>query len=286
MNKEKEKPETAVVATAPDTIPMATVRAQLHGDWKGVSDADKVRHAVAICKALDIPTPLNPFKFITMNGKDVLYATKEAAELLAERNKISVNILNKYLDREQNLYVVEVRAAMPNGRTFDNLAAMSVAGKVGDIRANIMMKTVSKAIRRVVFSAVGLSVLDDDDIESMKNGAMYASPPPIQPPPIVMQTLIGGHGVGKSDIEEVEKQQEMINEVIDLRAQLINTLLSCGKFKKPAEAKAWVKEQTDGKPLELLDANDCMELLSKLEEREPGEDDVEPELPLDGKNGE
>jgi len=259
----KEKTEVQKVPT--DTLPMSTVNAQLHNDWKGVSDSDKVKYSLAICKTLNIPTPMNPFKFISMNGKEVLYATKEAAELLAERNKISVTITNKYVERDSNLYVVEVRASMPGGRTFDNLAALSLAGKTGDIRANLMMKCVSKAIRRLVFSAVGLSVLDEDDLEAIRRNGSPSSEthPPAQVtlPPIVVH----------------QGDPETLSESISARSALIREL--CGGkgspfFKNPANAKDWILE-TISKPLELLTPDDCQDVMAHLYANEEEEAEVE-----------
>jgi hypothetical protein len=252
-------------------IPAAAVRAQLHNDWAKVSDEDKLKYAVGVCRSLDIPTPLNPFKFIDLsrqkNGsKIVFYATKEAAELIAERNKISVNVTNKYLDRDQNLYIVEVRASMKDGRTFDNLAAMSVAGCSGQDRANMIMKTVSKAIRRVVFSAVGLSVMDDEDVKAVGDMA-YPTPPPIANKALTQQVI---ESQGQPVTPETK---ELADETIGLRADLMSRLMN-GKFKKGKTSDrvknvtAWIAENSHGQSLDLMSATDCVELLAILDKEE------------------
>ncbi len=281
----KTKQETTAMAETPVAIPHAAVQAQLTNNWRGISDADKVKYALAICKSLDIPTPLNPFKFIDLskakNGsKVVLYATKEAAELLAERNKLSVNISNKYFDRDANLYVVEVRVSTRDGRTIDNLAAISMAGASGEERCNRMMKCVSKAVRRGVFSAVGLSVVDDDEKQYIEHGpSMYATPPAI-PPSHIAPVPEGG-------VQLSPEAQEIATEAVAARAELITTL--CGKDgmfgpKRIKDAKEWIAEVAS-KPYEMLTPDDCQEVLghhdailaSPPEEsmREPGEDEDE-----------
>jgi hypothetical protein len=258
MTKAKTR---AIAKTEPSGVPAAAVRAQLHNDWSKVTEDDKLKYAISICKALDIPTPLNPFKFINMKGKTVLYATKEAAELIAERNKISVNVVNKYLDKEQNIYVVEVRALMPHGRTFDNFAALSVSGLTGEARANAMMKTMSKAIRRVVFAAVGLSVMDETDLPT--NGGNYApSPTPVAEAPTATEVNLSNP------------------ETIAARGALFQRLTAKGgRFHKniPA-ARKWIEENNNGDGIEKCSPDDCQELNAILDREE--EEEKAPELPL------
>ena len=259
---------TPIARTDTTGVPAAAVRAQLHSDWSKVTEDDKLRYAISICKALDIPTPLNPFKFINMKGKTVLYATKEAAELIAERNKISVNVVNKYLDKEQNIYVVEVRALMPHGRTFDNFAALSVAGLSGEARANAMMKTMSKAIRRVVFAAVGLSVMDEAELASSNDGGYAPSPEPETQP----------------ETEEPMKDPETLNA----RGMLFKRLTAKGGLfhKNIPGARAWIEENNAGGGIENCSADDCQELealLDRTEDVGDFEPKAEPELPLSGR---
>lgn len=275
-------------------IPAAAFRAQLHNDWSGVSDEDKIRFASSVCRSLSIPTPLNPFKFIPMKGgKVTFYAGKEAAELLAERNKISVEVKNKYFDQAQNIYVVECRAQAPDvtyfkngkperivhGRHFDNFAAISMAGKTGDDRANAMMKCMSKAIRRTVFSAVGLSIMDEDVAEYQNGGTArsYPVPPEVPMPSMVGEVLANGAAA-------TEEERDMAEETIEARTDLFQRAVQIAKLtgeKNPAKgAKAWI-EATGGKPLELLSADDCQELLAELEELEQHMDERQAPLPLD-----
>lgn len=263
----------AIAKTEPvSVVPAAAVKAQLHNDWSKVSEDDKLKCVLAMCKVLNIPTPMNPFRFIDMKGKTVLYATKECAELIAERNKISVNVVNKYLDKEQNIYVVEVRALMPQGRTFDNFAALSVAGLSGEARANAMMKCISKAIRRVVFASVGLSAMDETDIP--QNGGNYApSPEPVREAPKLREVTMPSP------------------ETLDARGMLFKRLTAKGgRFHKniPA-ARRWIEDNNEGNGIETLSADDCMELnalLDRIDEEEAGEPE-QVELPtIDREPGE
>jgi hypothetical protein len=296
----KAKPETqAVVKTEPaqfPAIPVAAFKAQLTRDWAGVSDEDKVRFASSVCKALDIPTPLNPFTFIPMKGKMTFYAGKEAAELLAERNKISVNITNKYLDKEQNIYVVECRAQMPtvdyydkkgvkthtvHGRSIDNLAAISMHGKSGDDRANALMKAVTKAQRRTVFSAVGLSIMDAEPDE---NGGAQART--YEVPPAVISPVKAASMMAQGTPATAE-ENELAAETIEARSLLFKRLVARGEkmgLKAPDRVKraiSWVVEHA-GTGFEFLSAVQCADLngiLDRLEEEESGQLTLDETLP-------
>ena len=222
-----------VTEISQNTIPAAAIRAQLQNDWAGVSDGDRLKAVMAICKALDIPTPLNPFKFINMKGRVVLYAPSEASQLLADAKKASVLITGKVLDQETGIYTVECRVTT-QARTVDNYACVYIGDLKGEARANAMMKCATKAQRRTVFGAFGLSVADDDDLAFI---------PPAEPT--------------KEPIDE---------ETADIKAELFKQLMV--KFGKSIpQAQEWVEVQS-GKKFDQLNATDANELLAKLEQEE------------------
>lgn len=255
---------TQLQKTVQDKLPASVVKAQLYNDWSKLSEEDRLKAALALCRALDIPTPLNPFRFITMNGKVVLYAPNEAAQLIAESKGASVNITNKYLDKETNIYTVEVRVSTAT-RTIDNMACLYVGGLTGQKRADAMMKAVTKASRRTIFAAFGLSVTDDDDIEAQRT----QGPATGVLPPTTGQVQQG----------EPETLPPADQEAEDLKALLYQQLIGKeGKFSKNTKAaRSWIEENC-GKKFDDLDANDANELLAKLE-NEKDDLDLDAEMP-------
>lgn len=263
-----------------NSLPRAAVRAQLYNDWQGVSDDDRLKYTLAICKSLNIPTPLNPFRFIVVKTKagpkTVLYSPNEAAQLIAERNRISTPITNKYLDKEQNIYVVEVRASNPSGRHTDNFGAIYVGGMSGPDRANAMMKCVTKAQRRTIFAMTGLSIVDDDQLVEMRREAANAAPAAAVSPPAAAPAL-----------PDPDRQ-----EMIEARAELFRALTSKGGLfeRQPVEASKWIQEKA-GKSFNTLTAVECEDLVAEaskeMQDEEPREDETEDQeqLELDREGG-
>lgn len=255
-------------------IPAAALNAQLHNNWTGVSEADRLKFAVATCMALDIPTPLNPFRYIDLGqGRTVFYAPNEAAQLIAEAKKMSLRITNKYLERDTNIYFVEIEAGFPTGRVVQNIATLYVGGLTGDKRANAIMKAVTKGLRRTVFAAAGLSVTDDDELEILRkqeSGAAYPAPPPLSVP-------------SPNPPAAVPSPAPADDETITLRAEVFRQLTGKnGMFEgKPVKAKEWI-ESTVGYGFERLTADDCQELLAEIARQQIEESDESQARPEEG----
>jgi hypothetical protein len=89
-------------------------------------------------------------------------------------------------DVVEDCYVVTARAAFPDGRHDESIGAVPIAGLKGESRAHAMMKAETKAKRRVTLSLVGLSTLDESEVESIPG----AQPVPVDlgrecsPPPL------------------------------------------------------------------------------------------------------
>lgn len=243
-----------------NSLPRAAVKAQLYNDWTGVNDDDRLKYVLAICKSLNIPTPLNPFRFIKVHNKTVLYAPNEAAQLIAERNRISTPITNKYLDKEQNIYVVEVRASNVTGRHTDNLGAIYVGGMSGPDRANSIMKCVTKAQRRTIFAMTGLSIVDDDQLTEMRREAANGAPAAAISPPSAAPAL-----------PDPTRQ-----EMIEARAELFRALTGKGGLfeRDPVQASRWVQDKT-GKPFNTLNAVECEDLVAEASNLMKDEGEVE-----------
>lgn len=252
MSEPKEtNGKKALVPQATNSLPAAVIQAQLYRDWKGTTEEQRVKACLELCHILGIPTPMNPFQFITMNNKLVLYAPNEAAQLIAESRRASVEVLNKYVDKERNIFVVEVQVSTPE-RRVQNFAAISLAGLTGQKLADAMMKCCTKAQRRTIFGAFGLSVSDEDDVQAVKD--------------TVATTLIKPQ-TGIGNLENVEP--DLREEVLDARTELLKRLTGERKMKAQA-AIAWIQERA-GKSLETLTAVECGDLHAALEDEDQAE---------------
>lgn len=248
-------------------MPPAALRALMYNDWKGVGDADRMRHISNTCEVLKIPTPMNPFQFIEMKGKVVLYATSAAAQLIANANLISTKIKNRDFDDQTNILTILMEATMPNGRSVENFACMYLGGLTGENRANAMMKCITKASRRTIFAMVGLSALDEDDVAEMKKNQPLTDAADPYDQRIPTQIAI--------PVDAVPVQEEMTEDE-EARIYLLRELTKKGGLceKDPKRAKAWIYD-TSNLSFEKLTADQVQELIAVMK-AEMGVIDEEP----------
>jgi hypothetical protein len=163
-------------------IDAATVeRVLLHGDLQKLAPAQKVNYYKAVCDSVGLNPLTQPFAYIVLNGKEVLYARREATEQLRKIHKVSIEIRNREL--VDGIYVVTARATLPDGRTDENIGAVPLPEQRGEVRANSMMKAETKAKRRVTLSICGLGMLDETEVESLPID--IAKPPEPESPNVI-----------------------------------------------------------------------------------------------------
>lgn len=234
------------------SLPSSAVRATMNGDWKGVSDADRMRFLKHMCDALSIPLVLNPFKFIDMKGKTQLYSTAEAAFSLARKNKMTVKITEEKFDKESQILTIRVTATHPKGEQSDDVGKLYLGGLTGQDRANAEMKAVTKAKRRAIFSALGLSVMDEDEIKHLRNLDQPAT-----------QESLPAEEISQAEVIEGTDEDQQARVMLFDEAVGEN-----GLFEANAEGfERFIKDQL-GKTLKDLNAAECEDLAAKLNEGE------------------
>ena len=153
------------------TIEKAELSAQalesvlISGDLSKLSPAERMDYYQAVCTRLGLNPLTKPFDYIQLNGKLQLYALKAATDQLRAKHQVSIVITNK--EMVDNIYVVTAMATMPDGQTDTDDGAVAVAGLQGEAHANALMKTVTKAKRRVTLSILGLGMLDESEAETI-----------------------------------------------------------------------------------------------------------------------
>lgn len=139
----------------------------MHGDLSKLSSADKLTYYKNVCDSVGL-NPLNqPFQYIKLNGKEVLYAGKGCAEQLRKLHNVSIKITDR--QRIDDIYVVTAQASMPNGRVDESTGAVNITGLKGEILANAFLKAETKAKRRATLSIIGLGMLDEVEVASIPN---------------------------------------------------------------------------------------------------------------------
>ena len=159
-----------------DELPEEISKALALNDLGKLSDDNKILYYYAFCKSLGMNPLQKPFEFIKFQGGAIqLYATKNCGQQLAVRNGISlVKVDEKVAD---GLMEITYRASTngESGRQVDDIGVVSIKGLFGNDLANAKMKCHTKAMRRVTFSFLGLGILDESEIGTIK-GATKSEP--------------------------------------------------------------------------------------------------------------
>lgn len=143
-------------------------RVVIGGDLSQLKPEQRLAYYKAVCDSVGLNPLTKPFDYITLNGKLILYALKGATDQLRSLRKVSINIVAREV--VEDCYVVTARATTPDGRTDENIGAVSIANLKGDTKCNALMKCETKAKRRVTLSICGLGMLDETEIETIPTG--------------------------------------------------------------------------------------------------------------------
>lgn len=135
------------------------------GDLSRLSPQEKVQYYNKTCESLGLNPLTKPFAYIRLQGKETLYATKNATDQLRKVYGVSIVDCDQKIQGE--LLLVTVKAQDRNGKTDVDVGALPVGHLKGDSLANAIMKTVTKAKRRVTLSICGLGMLDETELETI-----------------------------------------------------------------------------------------------------------------------
>jgi hypothetical protein len=141
------------------------------GDLADLTPEQRMGYYHAVCQSLKLNTLTKPFDFLeiydseTKQKKIILYANKDCAAQLRERDKVSISKIDQ---KEENGYLkITVYASLPDGKTDIDISVIMVKGLMAKAYENACKKAVTQAKRRVTLSICGLGFLDESEIESV-----------------------------------------------------------------------------------------------------------------------
>ena len=150
-------------------------RVIIGGDLAGLTPLEKTKHYIRVCHSVGLNANTQPFAYLKLQGKETLYATKGATDQLRQIHSISIEITSREL--VDGIYTVRARSSDPTGRHDEDEGIVPLADTVkGEFRTNLMMKCVTKAKRRVTLSHCGLGMLDESEIESIRDAKTEPGP--------------------------------------------------------------------------------------------------------------
>jgi hypothetical protein len=170
----KEKPVTVPqkAPTAGEVMESVIIK----GDLKNLTPEERVSYFNEVCKSIGLNPLTRPLEYMELSGRLILYAKRDAADQLRKMHGVNVEIVSQ--DYLGGMLSVHVRARDKTGRTDEDLGVVNFPdGMRGDIRANTVMKAVTKAKRRVTLSICGLGFLDETEVEDIPGAAKKPKAP-------------------------------------------------------------------------------------------------------------
>lgn len=143
------------------------------GDLANLTADERNSYYLRVCESVGLNPLTRPLEYITLSGRLVLYARKDATDQLRSIHNISVTELSE--SERDTIFIVTAKVQNGEGRTDIAKGAVDLKGLAGEKLANAIMKTETKAKRRATLSICGLGLLDETEIEDSQGSV---SPPP------------------------------------------------------------------------------------------------------------
>jgi hypothetical protein len=141
------------------------------GDLSKLSTQQRVEYYARTCQSLGLNPLTRPFRFLALNGQIQLYATRDCTDQLRKVNGITLHVVDKQIDGD--LFIVTVRARTKDGREDEDIGAVTLGQLRGESRANALMKTMTKAKRRVTLSVCGLGLTDEAELDTLPGAHVF-----------------------------------------------------------------------------------------------------------------
>ena len=138
-----------------------------NGDLEELDREARAEYYKAVCESVGLNPLTRPLDHLELNGKLTLYAKRDATDQLRHKHQVSIEIVDRVT--QEDVYIVRARATLPDGRSDGSLGAVSLAGLNGEALANALMKAETKAKRRVALSICGLGLLDETEVETIRD---------------------------------------------------------------------------------------------------------------------
>lgn len=150
----------------------------MNGDMSKLTPKQKLDYYHGICKSIGLNPLTNPFQYMRLNGKEVLYATKGAAEQI--RNLKGISITRQEVEWTDELVIVTVEGKDKDGRVDTEIGYAPCAGLKGDAKGNALLKATTKAKRRLTLSMAGLGMLDETELAVIEESIQFISDEQLQ----------------------------------------------------------------------------------------------------------
>lgn len=182
LTKQKKTTKALAIAKAP-VVALAKVQegaklsnletVLIGGDLAVLTQDERFNYYVDVCKSLQLNPLTQPFGYVSLEGKMVLYAKKDCAEQLRKIHGVGITSLKRTIDGDY--CYVDVTAQDKYGKVDASTGVLYMCKRNGSNweafkgkeRADAIMKCETKAKRRVTLSICGLSMPDESEIMNL-----------------------------------------------------------------------------------------------------------------------
>jgi len=171
-------------ALAPQNGAALLEKVVIEGDLGKLSPTERIMYYQRVCESLGLNALTRPFDYISLQGKTTLYPNKEAAAQLRRLHGISFDAPKT--ETIGDVFMTTMTAHTADGRSDSDIGAVPITGLKGEALANAMMKSITKAKRRVTLSISGLGMTDETELDTIPDAKpviITATGEIVTPPP-------------------------------------------------------------------------------------------------------
>lgn len=168
----------------------ALERVIMGGDLGQLSVEERLQYYRAVCESVGLNPLTQPFEYLKLNGRLVLYARKGATDQLRRIYGVSIDRVEQSISAD--VVTVTAYARDASGRQDSDMGVVPIKGLSGDALANAIMRAITKAKRRVTLSLCGLGMLDESELETIPARSIErpALDAPTEPPAAPTGSLV------------------------------------------------------------------------------------------------
>jgi hypothetical protein len=238
-------------------------RVIIAGDLSKLTPEERWNYYQGICQSVGLNPFTKPFEYITLNGKLTLYALKGATDQL--RGVYGLSMSKPDVRIEDGLCIASVTVTGANGRTDSDIGAVPIDNLKGDARANAIMKAITKAKRRTTLSYCGLGMLDESEVETIRDARH------VHIDPVPQGAITTSYGGSEPTDEEIDAARAMVRQspevVAGLREQAIARCYELARYAELTDDK--MAQKIVAKNPDTLSDERLREWVMWLEDRFP-----------------
>ena len=171
-----EQPKTPLSAVPKLDDPahaVAIEKVVLEGDLSRLTSRERLWYYHRLCQSLGVNPMTLPFRYLILDRKLVLYATKGSTDQLRANQRVSITSITTAMVGDCYVATASASVELYPGkgavvRLDTDVGIVPVKGLEGPFLANAMMKAITKAKRRVTLSICGLGgYLDETELDTL-----------------------------------------------------------------------------------------------------------------------